>query len=73
MFKYFYNFIDKVKSKLTQKGQGMIEYAMIIAFVAVIAGVALSSDNGLSQAIQGAFQKAANMISNNDVNTESTP
>ena len=51
----------------------MIEYAMIIAFVAVIAGVALSSDNGLSQAIQGAFQKAANMISNNDVNTESTP
>ena len=72
MFKYFYNFIDKVKSKLTQKGQGMIEYAMIIAFVAVIAGVALSSDNGLSQAIQGAFQKAANMISNNDVNTEGT-
>ena len=40
MFKYIYNFIDKLKSKFSQKGQGMIEYALIIAFVAGIAAVA---------------------------------
>ena len=60
MFKYFYNFIDKVKSKLTQKGQGMVEYALIIAFVAGIALVALNTN--LGSAIQGAFSSATEAI-----------
>ena len=62
MFKYIYAFIDKIKSKLSQKGQGMVEYALIIAFVAVIAGVALSSDNGLGAKIQSAFKSAGDRI-----------
>jgi|GEM_PF-485879 len=62
MFKYFYAFLDKIKSKLNQKGQGMMEYAMIIAFVAIIAGVALSSNSGLGDAIQGAFSKATQQV-----------
>ena len=60
MFKYFYNFIDKIKSKLSQKGQGMVEYALIIAFVAAIAAVALNSN--LGTAVQKAFTKAADAI-----------
>ena len=62
MFKYFYALIKKVKSKLNQKGQGMIEYALIIAFVAGIAYVALNSETGLGEAIQGAFGKAKDQI-----------
>ena len=62
MFKYFYALIKKVKSKLNQKGQGMIEYALIIAFVAGIAYVALNSKTGLGEAIQGAFGKAKDQI-----------
>ena len=60
MFKYFYNFIDKVKSKLSQKGQGMVEYALIIAFVAGIALVALNTN--LGDAIKGAFSSATTAI-----------
>lgn len=60
MFKYFYNFIDKIKTKLSQKGQGMVEYALIIAFVAAIAAVALNSN--LGDAVKNAFTKAATAI-----------
>ena len=64
MFKHIYAFLDKVKAKLSQKGQGMVEYALIIAFVAVIAGVALSSDQGLGEMIQNAFGKATTAVDN---------
>ena len=48
MFKYIYKFLDKLKEKFSQKGQGMVEYALILAFVAAIAFVALNSeDTGL--------------------------
>ena len=62
MFKYFYNFIDKIKSKLSQKGQGMVEYALIIAFVAGIAAIALNT--GLGDSIKGAFTSASEQINN---------
>ena len=62
LFKYFYNFIDKIKSKLSQKGQGMVEYALIIAFVAGIAAVALNT--GLGTSIQNAFSRASDQIDN---------
>ena len=69
MFKYIYAFIDKVKSKLSQKGQGMIEYALIIAFVAAIAAVALNSN--LKNAVTGAFTKATNELNTTTNNTGS--
>ena len=62
LFKYFYNFIDKIKSKLSQKGQGMVEYALIIAFVAGIAAVALNT--GLGDSIKNAFSRASTQIDN---------
>ena len=45
-----------VKSK---KGQGMVEDALIIAFVVAVAGVALkaSTEEGLGKAINSAFTK----------------
>ncbi len=60
MFNRIYSFINKVKSKLSQKGQGMVEYALIIAFVAVIAGVLLNSN--LKTAVETAFSKATEQL-----------
>ena len=53
---------DKV-AKLNDKGQGMVEYAIILAAVALIAGAVLytngtSGTNGLQSAVNGAFSKA---------------
>lgn len=62
MFKYIYAFIDKIKSKLSQKGQGMVEYALIIAFVAAIAAMALNSSGGLGEKIRDAFDTAGSQI-----------
>lgn len=39
----------------TQTGQGIVEYALILAFVVAIAAVALSSDGGLAKAIKDRF------------------
>lgn len=55
-------FIDKLvkKIKSSEKGQGMVEYALIIAFVAAIAIVALN--NGLMQTIENAFAGASSAV-----------
>lgn len=56
------NYINKLVAKLkaSEKGQGMVEYALIIAFVAAIAIFALN--NGLGKAITDAFTKASNAV-----------
>ena len=59
MFKYIDKLIKKLKA--TEKGQGMVEYALIIAFVAAIAIVALN--NGLGTAVKNAFGSASQMVS----------
>lgn len=55
-------YIDKLVKKLkeSEKGQGMVEYALIIAFVAAIAIVALN--NGLGTAVSNAFQGASDLV-----------
>ena len=60
MIKYIQKLIDKIKS--SEKGQGMVEYALIIAFVAAIAIFALNG--GLKQAVSSAFDNAASQVSN---------
>lgn len=56
------NYINKLVAKLkaSEKGQGMVEYALIIAFVAAIAIFALN--NGLGGAIKNAFTNASNAV-----------
>ncbi|MBR5914683.1 MAG: pilin protein [Selenomonadaceae bacterium] len=60
MFKHIYAFTNKIKSYLSEKGQGMVEYALILALVAGIAAVALNG--GLRDAVSGAFTKATSQI-----------
>ena len=58
MMKYIDKLVKKIKG--SEKGQGMVEYALIIAFVAAIAIVALN--NGLGQAVKDAFTGASNLV-----------
>ena len=68
MFQSIYKWTDKIKAKvaaLSEKGQGMVEYAMIIAAVAIIAVIVLwTGENNLSDSVQNAFGKASTEINN---------
>ena len=48
--------------KFTQKGQGIVEYALILAFVVAIAAVALSTDSGIGQAIKDVFSRTSDQL-----------
>ena len=54
----------KVMRYLEQKAQGMVEYALILAFVVGIATVALSTsgEEGLGKGIKQAFQNVADTL-----------
>lgn len=77
MFKLIYKWTDKIKEKvaslsdkMSEKGQGMVEYAMILAAVAIIAVAVLwNGDNSLSATIKQAFINASGQI--NQANTQS--
>ena len=58
MIKYIQKLMDKLKS--SEKGQGMVEYALIIAFVAAIAIFALNG--GLKDAVTSALTQAADEV-----------
>lgn len=47
---------------LSQKAQGIVEYALILAFVVAIAIFITSGDNNLSDAVEGVFKKTANQV-----------
>ncbi len=46
---------------LDEKGQGMVEYALILAFVVVIAGY-LTGNNSIGNAISSTFAKVASTL-----------
>lgn len=58
MIQYINKLIAKLKS--SEKGQGMVEYALIIAFVAAIAIFVLNGR--LGSVIGGAFDKASSAV-----------
>ena len=58
MFKYINKLIAKLKKQ--EKGQGMVEYALIIAFVAAIAIFVLNGK--LGDVIGGAFDNASEAV-----------
>lgn len=47
---------------LSQKAQGIVEYALILAFVVAIAIFITSGDNNLSDAIKGVFTDTAKQV-----------
>lgn len=47
---------------LGKKGQGMVEYALIIAFVVGVAATVFSGDDGLGKAIKDTFSKATTQL-----------
>lgn len=49
---------------LGKKGQGMVEYALIIAFVVGIAAAAFSGENGLGASIKNTFTNATTTLNN---------
>ena len=72
MFKMIQKFKEKLQEKLSQKGQGMVEYAIIIAVVAIIAVAVLGTESDakepgdspttLSGAVGKAFSTASDKI-----------
>lgn len=70
VLKFVGKIFGKIKAQLSQKGQGMVEYALIIAFVAGIAAVALNTN--LGDTITKAFTKADTSINSVGTKTEAS-
>ena len=51
----------RLMRSLGEKGQGVVEYALILAFVVLIAA-ALSSSGGLKNAVTDVFNKVTNQV-----------
>ena len=47
--------LQRIEKIWSEKGQGIVEYALILAFVVAIAVIALKSDSGIGQKIQTLF------------------
>ena len=47
---------------LSQKAQGIVEYALILAFVVAIAIFITSGEGNLKDAVQGVFTKTSNQV-----------
>ena len=72
MFTFVEELKAKLQEKLSEKGQGMTEYAIILAVAAVVAVAVFMGNNGsggtLGNAINGAYGQAASAINNIKVN-----
>ncbi len=69
MMNFIYRWVEKLRNKvakLNEKGQGMVEYAIILAIVAIVAfavfGNGSDTTKGLAATIQKAFTNADSQI-----------
>ena len=54
--------IEYLKARyLSERGQGIVEYALILAFVTIIAAALINSD-GLQNTISGVIQKVKDLL-----------
>jgi Flp pilus assembly pilin Flp len=76
LFKFIEELKAKLQEKISEKGQGMTEYAIILAVVAVVAVAVFMGEGGkggtLGNAITGAYNKAGDAINNIEVTPSST-
>lgn len=57
-----FTILEHLKNRyMSQKAQGMVEYALILAFVVVLA-MALTNAGGLREAITNVFGDTANQV-----------
>ena len=63
--------LQRIEKIWSEKGQGIVEYALILAFVVAIAIVALNKDSGIGQKIQNLFTTTGNKIDEAAGNTNS--
>ena len=72
MFTFVEELKAKLQEKLSEKGQGMTEYAIILAVVAVVAVAVFMGEGGkggtLGNAITGAYDQAGSAINGIKVN-----
>ena len=76
MFKFIYDLKAKLQEKLSEKGQGMTEYAIILAVVAVVAVAVFYGSNenaGLQGTISNAYGKANTAIDGIGSDTTQNP
>lgn len=64
MFKMFKYQLEYMWARLGEKGQGVVEYALILAAVVAIAAVALSNTSPIGEAIDNLFNSTAGEINN---------
>lgn len=62
MFRWFYEKKQALQEKIEEKGQGIVEYALILAAVAIIAIFVLGSNGGLTGAVNSAYSGATDKI-----------
>ena len=58
MFKWIYELKAKLQEKLSEKGQGMTEYAIILAVVAVVAVAVFYGGDGDKDGLEGTIKNA---------------
>ena len=57
-----FEILDYLKTRyLSEKAQGIVEYALILAFVTIIAAALINSD-GLQNTISGVIQKVKDLL-----------
>ncbi len=75
MFKWIYEITDTLKAKLSEKGQGMVEYAIVLAVVAAIAAAVLwtgsADDQSLQETVASAYKNAKTQITTAQTNPKS--
>ena len=69
MLNRIYDWAKSIRQKLSEKGQGMVEYALILAAVAIIAVVAIwgngsEGEKTLKSTVTASFEKANTQIDN---------
>lgn len=58
-----FTILEHLKNRyMSQKAQGIVEYALILAFVVAIAIFITSGDNNLSDAVKGVFTKTTDQV-----------